>query len=75
VDARERTDEELMRIDRSVFEIVSIDDESDDRAFWMTRPASERWRALELLRRIAYGEDRATARLQRILEVVEVEWR
>jgi hypothetical protein len=75
VDDRERTDAELMRVDRSFFEVVSIDDEPDDRAFWMSRPASERWRTLELLRRIAYGEDRATARLQRVLEVIEVEWR
>jgi hypothetical protein len=72
--ARERSDDELRRVDRSAFEVVPLFDEPDDRAFWLSRPASERWRAMELLRQVAYGHARTSARLQRVLEIVEIEW-
>jgi hypothetical protein len=61
------------RLDRSAFEIGSLDDESSDKAYWRKKSPRERMEALELLRQIIYGYDPATTRLQRVFEVAELE--
>ena len=61
------------RVDRSVFEVGSLDDESNDKAYWRQKSPRERMEALELLRQIVYGYDPATTRLQRVFEVTELE--
>jgi len=61
------------RLDRSAFEIVSLDDAGDDVAYWRTKTPEERMEALELMRQIIYGYDPATTRLQRVLEIVDLE--
>lgn len=67
-------DLDAVRIDRTAFSVVPLGDEPDDRAYWLSRPVEERLAAVELLRRINYGYDPNTARLQRILEITTVEW-
>jgi hypothetical protein len=61
------------RLDRSAFEIGSLDDESIDSAYWSQKSPRERMEALELQRQIIYGYDPATTRLQRVFEVAELE--
>ncbi|MGA2738291.1 MAG: hypothetical protein ABSG65_12690 [Bryobacteraceae bacterium] len=61
-----------VRLDRSVFEVGSLDDEDHDKAYWQTKSPQDRMEALELLRQIIYGYDPATTRLQRVLEVAEL---
>jgi hypothetical protein len=61
------------RVDRSVFRIGNLDDESNDRKYWSARSPRERMEALELMRQIIYGYDPATTRLQRVFEIVELE--
>ena len=63
------------RLDRSVVEVVTLTDHPKDRAYWLSKTPAERWEALELLRQIAYGYDPATARLQRVLQIVELKTR
>jgi hypothetical protein len=63
------------RPDRSVVEVGALTDHPNDRAYWHSKTPAERWEALELLRQIAYGYDPATARLQRVLEIVELKTR
>ena len=58
-------------LDRGALEVGSLKDKANDRQYWMSKTPEERFEALELLRQIAYGYDPATARLQRVLEVVE----
>lgn len=60
------------RLDRSVFEIVPLDEDRSDREYWLARSPRERMEALELARQIVYGYDPATTRLQRVLEVAEL---
>ena len=55
-----------------MFEIRSLD-EADDREYWRTKSPRERMEALELMRQIIYGYDPATTRLQRVLEIAELE--
>ena len=43
---------------------------ADERAYWLSRPASERWEAMELIRRLNHG-DEYPQRLQRVLEVAQ----
>jgi hypothetical protein len=61
------------RLDRSAFEIVTLEDAGDDRDYWRARSPQERMEALELMRQIIYGYDPATTRLQRFFEVAELE--
>ena len=59
------------RLDRSVFRVGNLGDE-DDRAYWRSRTPEERLEALELLRQVVYGYDPATARIERVLEVIDL---
>ena len=63
------------RLDRSAFSVASSFQEADaaDRAYWWAQTPGFRLRAAQYLREVNYG-DAATARLQRVLEVVEREW-
>ena len=65
-----RTQEEMLKIDRTAIKVTSLK-ESDDNEFWQSRPPEERLVALELLRQIAYGYEPNTARLQRVFEIAE----
>lgn len=45
--------------------------EERDRAYWRSRTPEERMEALEVMRRIFYGEDRCTGRIERVLETLD----
>jgi hypothetical protein len=70
----ERQDEVPWRLDPETKTIVSVDGRPLDGAFWLSRPPAERMRALEVLRRAVYGEA-ATAPMQKVLEIIEVDWK
>lgn len=59
-----------LKVDRSVLTVSDLNDENGEKAYWLARTPQERINQIEILRRINYG-DAATARLQRVLEVVE----
>jgi hypothetical protein len=59
------------RVDRTVMEVGKVSDRHSDREYWLSKTIQERLEALEMLRQLAYGYDAATARLQRVLEVVK----
>ncbi len=61
-----------LKIDKSSFSAKRTFDESDNKAFWLSRTPHERLRYMETLRRLNYG-DKATARLQRVLEISQSE--
>jgi hypothetical protein len=60
------------KIDKTAFLVKSLFDESDDRAYWMSKTPDERIEAIELMRQINYGYNPITARLQRVLEFAEL---
>ena len=60
---------EEQSVDRTVFEVVSLSEEGDDRAYWQSKTPAERLLALEIMRQIIYGYDPSTTRLQRVFEV------
>lgn len=48
--------------------------EEADRAYWRSTTVQQRLQALEQLRRMFYGTARATARIERVLTVHELDW-
>ncbi len=66
---------DIARVDRSAFEVGNLTDPSGDREYWLSRTVRERLEAAEMLRQIAYGYDPTTQRLQRSLEVAQLERR
>ena len=70
----ERKDIPELRLDKTKLKVVSVDDDSDEIEYWKNTTIKERLQHAERLRRIAYGA-RATARLQRTLQIVKREGR
>lgn len=62
-------DLDQLRVDRGVVSVGRLSDHRPGWMDWMTRSPEERLAAVELLRRINYGDDACTGRLQRVLEV------
>jgi len=60
------------KMDRTTFLVKSLFDESDDRAYWLSKTPDERIEAIELMRQINYGYNPITARLQRVFEFAEL---
>jgi hypothetical protein len=58
------------KINRKAFSVASLTDQTDEKAYWLSRTPEERLRQVEILRRINYGH-RASARLQRVLEITQ----
>jgi hypothetical protein len=63
------------KMDKSAFSVVPLGEDTDaeDVAYWLSRPPEERFRALELLRQTVYGYSEPGPRLQRVLEIAELE--
>lgn len=60
------------RLDKTALEVTTIDDEDlEERRYWYTQTPQKRLEALETLRRLNFGEEAASARLQRLLEVTQ----
>lgn len=60
------------RLDKSVLTVAALEQNDNDKSYWLKRNHAERMNAIEINRRLVYGEDRATSRLQRSLEVDEL---
>ncbi len=57
--------------DKTAVEIVDLADSNGDREYWWSRTPDERWAMVEHLRRLNYGYDPATTRMERVLEIVD----
>lgn len=58
-------------MNKKIFQITSIRD-GNDRDYWKQKSYEERLEALELLRRIIFGYDPSTARLQRTITITQL---
>jgi hypothetical protein len=61
------------RVNRKALTVISLQASENDVVFWRSQTPEARLRFMELLRRINYGHAATTARLKRILEVVQLE--
>jgi hypothetical protein len=64
-------DANYLNIDKTTMVISSLDDPTDEIAYWSTKSPIERLAAIELMRQIIYGYDPASTRLQRVLTITE----
>lgn len=60
---------DTLKVDRAAFTVGSLHDGTEEAAFWQARSPQERLAAMELMRRIVYGDAQCSGRLQRVLEV------
>ncbi|MDE0085749.1 MAG: hypothetical protein OXU23_08575 [Candidatus Poribacteria bacterium] len=60
------------KMDKTAFSVTTLFEKSGDKEYWCSKTPQERMEALELMRQINYGYDPTTARLQRVLEIVEL---
>ena len=62
-----------MKMDKSIFTVAALTEESDEAAYWQTQTPQARLQALEFMRQVMYGYDPSTARLERLFETAELE--
>ncbi len=62
----------LSTVDRKAFSAGFLQDESDEKDYWLNRSPLERLKAVELMRRYIYGYVDSPARFQRVLEITEL---
>ena len=59
------------KIQKTSFEIVDLHN-ADDSDYWRERSPIERIEAIEFMRKVMFGHDRVSERLQRVLAVAEL---
>jgi hypothetical protein len=59
-------------LDKTAFTIGKLHDGGDEKAYWLSKSPQERIQAIEIMRRIVYGEAATTQRLQRFFEITEL---
>ena len=65
-------DTEMPRLDKSRLTVSSLDEFTEEKQYWLSRGKADRLNAIEINRRMVYGTDRTTSRLQRFLETAEL---
>ncbi|MBC8459838.1 MAG: hypothetical protein H8D67_17745 [Deltaproteobacteria bacterium] len=63
---------DTLRMDKTAFSVTSLFDESDEKAYWLSKTPDERLEAMELMRQIIYGYNPSSCRLQRVFEIAEL---
>ena len=63
---------ELPRINKKVIKITSLDNTEEEKQFWLSKTPLERLEAVEINRRMIYGETRTTSRLQKVIEIAKL---
>ncbi|MDD5090202.1 MAG: hypothetical protein PHQ23_04725 [Candidatus Wallbacteria bacterium] len=64
--------DQLPRINKNVFAVTDLADESEEMNYWLSQSIPARLNAVEYNRRMVYGLHRTSSRLQRLLETAEL---
>jgi hypothetical protein len=56
-------------LNKKAFSIGALDDFSEEKKYWLAKKPYERLQAIEINRRMIYGENITTSPLQRFLEI------
>ena len=64
--------DKLPSLNKNIVNVTSLDDIEEEKKYWISKTPLERIEAIEINRRMVYGQDRVTSRLQRILETSEL---
>jgi hypothetical protein len=60
------------QVDRAYFSVGTLDDNSDEKQYWLTRTPTERLLAVEMTRQVIYGYASTAPRFQRVFEFAEL---
>ena len=60
--------QQLPRVDKKSLSVCTLVDIEEEKRYWHGTGVQERLAAIELNRRMVYGKDRVSSRLQRLLE-------
>jgi hypothetical protein len=64
--------DKLPSLNKKIVNVTSLDDTEEEMNYWISKSPLERIEAIEINRRMIYGQDRVTSRLQRIFETAEL---
>lgn len=64
--------DKLPSLNKEIVKVTSLHDIAEEKEYWMSKSPRERIEAIEINRRMIYGEDRVTSRLQRFFETSEL---
>lgn len=64
--------DKLPRLNKKIVNVTSLDDIEEEKRYWISKAPIERIEAIEINRRMIYGQDRVTSRLQRFFETSEL---
>ena len=62
----------IPRLNKKIVKITSLNDIEEEKRYWMSKTPFERLEAIEINRRMVYGRNRVTSRLQRFFETAEL---
>jgi len=65
-------DAKMPRLDKKQLTVSSLDEFTEEKQYWLSRGKADRLNAIEINRRMVYGTDRTTSRLQRFFETAEL---
>lgn len=68
----EKKQDTMPRLDKTAVSVGRLGEDSDERAYWHSKTPQERLEAMELMRQMCYGYDPTVDRIQRVIEVVEM---
>lgn len=60
--------QKLPRLNKKFLTVSTLNDIEEEKKYWHGLEAQERLAAIEMNRRMVYGKDRVSSRLQRLLE-------
>jgi len=64
--------DKLPSLNKKIVNVTTLDDIEEEKKYWISKSPLERIEAIEINRRMIYGQDRVTSRLQRIFETSEL---
>lgn len=62
----------LPSLNKQIVNVTSLDNIEEEKKYWFSKSPLERIEAIEINRRMIYGQDRVASRLQRIFEIAEL---
>jgi hypothetical protein len=62
----------LPNLNKKIVTVTSLDHIEEEKKYWFSKSPLERIEAIEINRRMIYGQDRVTSRLQRFFETAEL---
>jgi len=65
-------DTEMPRLDKTRLTVSYLGEFTEEKQYWLSRGKADRLNAIEINRRMVYGTDLTTSRLQRFLEITEL---